>query len=404
MMATLRVLVPGTPSPAQQVAWAVYDAQDRLVQSGAGAQASWPAVQSREAVLAAAAVRLTRVALPPMPADRVAAAAAFALEDQLAGPAQAQHIVASAQRRDGSVEIAVASRTSIAALQTEFARVIAEPSVAPLPPPRTWRWYASGAGGGFVRKPDGAAFAISPTQAGAAAPTELALAIAQATRELDRVDVAFAVEDAQLRAWSEQCGVAFVRIAAWHWDQDGAALAAATDLLQGEFSRLPRAAPVSAGRRFRWAAGLAIAALALHVGATVVQWASLRYQAWQVSRDIVATARASGIADATDADAAVAALTKRFADIRHRASLTAPNDALPLLARAAPALTALPSGALKSATYASGTWTFDLGKLDPAVASTVDRNLALAGLATLAATTPAGTRIRVTPAAGTDVP
>ena len=111
-MATLRVLVPASPSPTQQVAWAVYDAQNRLVQSGTGVQASWPAAQSREAVLAAAAVRLARVALPPMPADRVAAAAAFALEDQLAGPAQAQHIVASAQRRDGSVEVAVASRTS----------------------------------------------------------------------------------------------------------------------------------------------------------------------------------------------------------------------------------------------------------------------------------------------------
>ena len=404
MMATLRVLVPGSLSPAQEVAWAVYDAQDRLVQSGAGGQASWPSVQTREAVLAAAAVRLARVVLPPMPPDRVAAAAAFALEDQLAGPAQAQHIVASAQRRDGSVEVAVASRGSIAALQKEFARVIAEPSVAPLPPIRTWRWYMSGAAGGFLRKPDGAAFAISAPQAGAGAPAELALAIAQATPDLDRVEVAFAAEDAQLRAWSEQCGVAFVRTAAWHWDQDGAALAAATDLLQGEFSRLPRAVHVSAARRFRWAAGLAVAALGLHVGATVLQWASLRYQAWQVSRDIVATARVGGIAEASDADAAAAALTKRFADMRHRASLTAPNDALPLLARAAPALTTLPSGALKTATYAAGTWTFDLGKLDPAVASAVDRNLAFAGLATLAATTPAGTRIRVTPAAGTDLP
>ncbi|MCC6195890.1 MAG: hypothetical protein IT518_15630 [Burkholderiales bacterium] len=403
-MPVLRVLVAAAPSPAQDTPWALYDAQDRLVRSGVGPPASWPDAARREAVLAAAAVRLARVVLPPMPADRVPAAAAFALEDQLAGPAQAQHLVASKRARDGAVEVAIAARSLFPRLRDGFARVVAEPSVAPVPPGGTWRWYASGLAGGFVRRPDGSAFAAGTPERGGAAPPELALALARADAPPPRVEVAFPIEDASLAAWSAQCRTTFARTPAWRWDQDGSALAAAGDLLQGEFSRTPRTAPVSAAGRFRWALGIAAAALALHVAGTLGQWAWLRYETWQTARSIVSTARNAGAGEAADADTAAAALAKRFAAYRHRAGLAAPDDALPLLARAAAALAALPPGALKSATYTAGTWTFDLGKVDPAAAAALDRGLATAGLATLAATTAAGTRMRVSPAPGTGLP
>jgi hypothetical protein len=404
---TLRVLMAAAPSPVQAVPWAIYDEQQRLLRSGIGDRSTWPAAAKREAVLAASAVRVARITLPPMPADRVAAAAAFALEDQLAGPAQTQHLVASARARDGTVEVAIAARALFAPLRDEWNRVIAEPSVAPLPPMGVWRWYESGLGGGFVRRPDGSAFAVGAAEHDAALPAELALALAQAARSraaTPRVEVAFAVDESQLDAWSQQCAAIFARSAPWRWNQDGAALAAASDLLQGEFSREPHAPRASAATRFRWAAGLALAALALHVGATLLQWAWLRYDAWQTARAIVTTARNAGAGAASDADAAASALSKRFADARHRARLAAASDALPLLARAAPGLSALPPGTLKSATYAADSWTFDLGKLDPASAAALDRVLANAGLATLSATTAAGTRMRVTPAPGTELP
>jgi len=402
-MSLLRVLIDVAPTAAQAVPWALYDAQQRLARSGLDAAAAWPAADAREAVLAASAVRLAHVVLPPMPADRVPAAAAFALEDRLAGPAQAQHLVAAPRQRDGSVIVAIAARALLAPLQGAFDRVVAEPSAAPIPPAGTWRWYASGAAGGFVRRPDGSAFAVGAPAREGPVPPELALPLASATRASSRtrVEVAFPVEDAQLRAWS---GAPFARAPMWRWDQDGAALAAATDLLQGEFSRQKRAPRATARTQFRWAIRLAVAALALHVGATTIDWAWLRYQSWRVSRAIVATAHDAGAGEAADADAAALALGKRFADARHRAGETAPGDALPLLARAAPALAALPASALKSATYASGTWTFDLGKLDPLLVRNADRDLAAAGLATLSATTAAGTRVRVAPAAGTERP
>ena len=406
-MTVLRVVLTAAPSPARDDPWALFDVQERGVQSGRGAPATWPAADRREAVLAAAAVRLAAVTLPPMPPDRVAAAAAFALEDQLAGPANDAHLVASPRRRDGSIDVAVVQRALIAPLAREFARIVAEPALAPIPAAGTWRWYPSAGEGSFVRKPDGSAFAVTlPVDAGPA-PAELALALRAASRggaAPPRVDVAFACTDAQVADWSRQCGTPFTRGAAWRWDADGAAFATAPDLLQGDFARAPRAVRRSAARGFRWAAGLAAAALVLHVGATIAQWAWLRYEQWQADRAIVATARNSGAGEHPDADAAARALARTFADARHRAGLAAPADALPLLARAAPTLAALPAGALKSATYASGTWTFELAKLDADTQTALDRGLAAAGVASLQATTAAGTRVRATPGPGTERP
>jgi Type II secretion system (T2SS), protein L len=365
MPTILRVLTDGAAHAAADSPWALYNG-NRLVQSGRGPASAWPEASTREAVLPASAVRLVHVVLPPMPADRIAQAVAFSLEDQLAGPAGGQHLAASKREGDG-VDVAIVARSVIAPLARSFDRVIAEPAVAPKPAAGAWHWYRSGASGGFVRRHDGSAFATS------------------------------AVDDAQLRAWSDDARVALVRVDAWRWDQDAAALGAAFDLLQGDYSRTPRIAPPALRTRMRWIFGLAVAALAIHIGATLVTWASLRYRDWQAQRDVVATARDAGVADASDAQQAAAALAVRHADARHRAGLTASSDALPILARAAPALSVLPPGTLKSATYAANTWTLDLGKVDAAVAANVERNLAAAGLTTLTATTPAGTRMRIGP-------
>jgi len=406
-MSVLRVLLAAAPASTRDDAWALFDAQERCERSGRGNRSTWPVAERREAVLAASAVRLAGLALPPMPADRVAAAAAFALEDQLAGPAREQHLVASPRRRDGSVEVAIAARALFLPLREEFVRVVAEPAVAPVPAAGTWRWYASAAEGGFVRKPDGSAFAVSTPHANSPVPAELALALIQATRSggaAPRVEVAFAAADAQLAAWSAQCATSFARGAIWRWDLDGAAIAAAPDLLQGEFSREVRHATRGAASTFRWAAGLALAAVALHIAATFANWAWLRLDSWQTSRAIVAEAAAAGVGEQPDAEAAAAALSRKFAEARHRAALAAPTDALPLLARAAPALAALPPATLRSATYTPGTWTFDLAKVDAYALGELDRKLTAAGLVTLQATTNAGGRLRATLAPGMDQP
>jgi hypothetical protein len=294
------------------------------------------------------------------------------------------------------VDVAIVAHSIVAPLARSFGRIVAEPAVAPRPAQDAWRWYRSGLEGGFVRRGDGSAFATSPLDAHGTLPPELALPLRHTARTapIARVEVAFDVDDAHLHAWSA-AGIPFVRADAWQWSSDGAALARAFDLLQGEYSRAPRAASRSWRGPMRWAFGFAVAALAIHVGASLLAWGGLRYRHWQAERAIVEAARASGVADAASAAQAASALAARHAEVRHRAGLTAPSDALPLLARAAPSIALLPSGALKSATYAGNAWTLDLGKLDPALAAEVDRRLAAAGLVTLSATSPSGTRVRI---------
>jgi len=67
---------------------------------------------------------------------------------------------------------------------------------------------------------------------------------------------------------------------------------------------------------------------------------------------------------------------------------------LPLLARAAPALAALPQGSVKSAAYADGHWTLDLARAETPAVRDFDARMRGAGLPVLVATSPTGTRMR----------
>jgi hypothetical protein len=397
-MSTLRVLLDAAPAAGRADAWTLFDDNERVVQSGRGVPDAWPSAQRREAVLAAACVRIVGLHLPPLTADRVSAAAAFALEDQLAGPADEQHIAVSSQRADGTVEAIVANRSLIARLAGAFDRILAEPALAPLPPPRHWRWYASDAGGGFVRKADGSSFA---TGAPDRVPAELALAIdhvARAGGGPAAIEMAF-VPDATLSAdLARHTGTSFVTTPPWRWEASGnAAFAAATDVRQGEFARAAPSTIRSSMRWFRWAAIVAALAIGLHVTATIGEWIALRVDTWRIRSALGDVARDMGISGSDDLAAAIA---RRNGDARHRVGLAAPADALPLLSRAAPALAALPTGTLKSATYADGHWTFDFARLDAGAADRLERQLAAAGLSTLAATHSSGARMRVAPGPG----
>jgi hypothetical protein len=150
-------------------------------------------------------------------------------------------------------------------------------------------------------------------------------------------------------------------------------------------------------RVLRIAAVVAALAIGLHIVATLGEWTAVRIGDWRTRSALASLARDAGVADNEDPAAGIA---KRHADARHRAGLAAPVDAIPLLARAAPALAALPNGTLKTATYADGHWTFDLAKPDAGAATRLERQLNDAGLTTLQATNATGTRMRASLAPG----
>ena len=396
-MTTLRVLLPDAPDAARADAWAVFGLDGRVLQEGHGTASQWPRTDRVEAVLAAERARVIELALPPLTADRLPAAVEYALEDQLAAADDPPRVAAGAQRADGRVSVAVAARgliDAIAASDAGFARIV--PEAALVPASADWTLYASGAGQGFVRTAAGA-FAV--TLDSDALPAELEAALAQARRSgarPDAVRVAFECDRARLVRYAEAAGVPFVPAPAWLWTAAAPErYATAPDWLA------PQAASTAAQRSmraawFRPALVLATAALVLHVGATLVQWAALHWGTWRAGREIVALAQSAGLADATTPGAATAALVRHYSDARHHAGLQALGDALPLLAQATPGLARLPAGALKSAVYGDAAWTIELAKVDPAALAQMDRALSQRGLAVLQAPTAAGVRMRIT--------
>ena len=68
---------------------------------------------------------------------------------------------------------------------------------------------------------------------------------------------------------------------------------------------------------------------------------------------------------------------------------------MPLLARAAPALAALPAGALRTATYGQGAWTLDMAQIDAAALASLRDHAGNAGLDLVHAPTASGVRARI---------
>ena len=375
-------------------------------ETGIGRPDAWPAADRIEIVIAAAQARIACVALPPLAPSRVAGAAAFAVEDQIAGPGDTQHLTASAQRADGRVRVVIVAKELIAACAA-FAhrgrtatRVIAEPDL--VAPDGAWHWCAGEATGhdGFLRIGDGRALPADAISADGSLPAELVLALKQAQRE-GRLPVEIHVDapiaDAPFERWKAETGTTFVRGKPWHWhDAGAAAFAQALDLRpQGPTKS------VSSGRDRRRlfvpALAIAAAAIALHVALTLGEWGWHKYSAWQRGRDWIAVAASAGIAPAQAATpaSAAAAIARRYMEQQHAHGNPAPDDALPLLARTSAALAALPPGTVKSAIYSDGHWTFDLGRVDATQAGQVDARMRAGGIPALVATSSAGTRIRV---------
>ena len=409
-MNTLRILLAAPAAPDRAVHWALHDVSGLCLRTGHAIGDDWPAAGRIEVVIAASQVRLASVVLPPLPPSRVAAAAAFALEDQLANPADDPVLIASPQRADGRVVVVIVGRSLLASVRARGAvpgprgrveRAIAEPELAS--PGAGWCWCASDdkdEGEGFVRLADGSAFPVGAPPPDGSLPPEIGLALAHATRSAAlpaQVRVAANVTDQALVRWEDETGVPFVRENAWRWHAAPASsYAGASNLLQGEFAITPPPRSGERARSFTPAIWIAAAAMALHVTATLGEWAWWHIDGWRTARAMRTVVIAAGVnqSDAATPESARAALARSYAKERHAQKLSAPNDALPLLARAAPALAVIPAGVIKSAHYADGHWTLDLQRADATVVRDLDARLRRAGTPAIAATTAAGARLR----------
>ncbi|MEO8848547.1 MAG: type II secretion system protein GspL [Casimicrobiaceae bacterium] len=398
-MTTLRVLIDAVPAAGVEFDYALIDADGPHVASrGRAARAQWPAATQCIAVVAAPLLFVATLKLPPIGAARIADAVRFALDDQLAASADSMHIAHAPQQRGGEVRATALSRELMQAIVDgvpNLARVVAEPAL--FAADADWHWIFDARGRGFLLRSDASAL---PLPAATGAPAEIALAIRQARRagSAPARIVAHARDDAIPLAVDDIDGVAIVRGASWSWE-GGTTLAAdvmaAPDLRQGAFAPFAHLhSPGTAARRWRPAALVALLALACFALAGIATMASYAIAARADRNAAIALAKAAG-ADAQDFDTAIDAVNQRYTIARHAARESAPGDALPLLARAAPALAALPAGTWKRAIYASGAWTVEFTALDAAARDNLIARLSAAGLTALYAVGADGVRVRI---------
>ena len=400
-MTTLRVYLDAPPD--RDADWALFDAQNRSVRLGHGPRADWPAADALEAVIGAGHGRLVTLSLPPLPAGRAPAAARYALEDQLAGAVEDSHVALGTQGANGALRVAIVDNAWMRSLLAEstrtgirWHRIILESDLAQ-PPAGGWCWCAAALDrAGFVRTAEGATIAVGSARADAP-PDELVLALAasRASRpRAVRVDITEATPTLLARARA-LTGVEFIQGSAWHWfAAPPGAFEAAIDLQSGAYSAAPPAPRPDVVGMLRPALWIAACALGIHVLGSVSQWAWLRWQALQIQHDLSALAQRVA-PDESTAAAPAAAIARRDAALRHRAGLAASDDALPLLARAAPTLATLPAGAIRSLRYVDGHVVLELQKLDATQPARVQRDLQQAGLVAIAAPTATGARLRV---------
>ena len=402
-MPTLRILIDAVPDPGRDAEWALFDANDRVIRTGRNSKANWPAADALEAVIAAGHGRLATLELPPLPTARVAAAARYALEDQLAGATEDIHIATTAQRSDGSVHVAIMDQVWMRAFATASAksglrwrRVILESDLA-RPPAAGWCWCALAQDQpGFVRTATGASISVGAIHDDTP-PDELVLALINSRTQRPRavrVDIAGATSTLMSRA-HELTGVEFSPGTAWRWHAvPSSAFQEAIDLQTGAFGLAPAAPRFDVVRQLRPALVIAACALGIHVVATMGQWLWLHWQAAQLRNQLEDIARIA-VPEAPGDLAPATAIARRDATLRHNAGLTAADDFLPLLGRASPVLSALPPGVMRSLRYADGHLVLELQKLDPLRLSEMQRDLQRKGLVAIAAPTASGARLRV---------
>lgn len=403
---TLRVWVDDPPEAGREFAWVLFDATGGQVGSGRGPPSAWPAAERREAVVAARHGRIVTLTLPPLPPGRVVAAARFALEDQLADAPDESHVAVGSERSSTGLRVAIVARSWMAAFVAAsqrdglvWDRAVLESDLA-LAPARGWRWCAASVGEpGFVRTHSGATIAVGPAQ-GDAPPPELALALARGGSDAPqsvRVDAAGATPLLLERARA-LTGVEFVAGTPWRWaDAAPGAFAGAIDLFCERFGVNAARPALDFRRLLRPALWIAALAIGLHMAATLGQWLWLRWETAAVGRELTTLAATAvpEFAAGSGATAPALALAQRERELKHRTGLLAGDDFLPLLARAAPALSALPPEAIRSLTYADGHLLLDLQKIEPTRPAALQRELQRAGLVAIAAPTANGARLRV---------
>lgn len=377
-MSVLRIRCP-LATPSAECEWILDGARPV---TGVGALSDAPKHASRvELVVPASDVTITRTQLPPAVRRGAGKALAYAVEDDMLGDPDGHHACWLGLAGTADV-LAVMDRATLIETVAAFERAglsVDEAYCETLLLPRRageWSVYWDGHEG-FVRTGDieGAA-----TDAGDARtpPMALHLMLKEAAAESaqpEALAVYAPTRDAapDFAAWQSALGLP-VRVAGeWNWRRATAARHARLAL--GRRSRRMD----ELVKRLRPAAGIAAAALLLHVGALAVDWSLLAAEQRALRSAMEQRFRAAFPEAVAVTDPALQ-MRRRLAEVRHAAGMIDPDDFLPALARAAPAVMSLPQGSLRAFSYEAGTLSVHLTGVDETTLRAVVTQLGAAGV------------------------
>ena len=389
-----------------------------------------PSLRSRVSVAAivpAARMRTLAVAIPPAAGDKLDAVVRFALEDQLAGDVELQHVVIAARRATDALVHVIDRRWLVDAIDRLGARgvvvgrIAAESDLAPRDDDALTTWIYRDDGGFMIERsgkvttldragdalPSGLLLAVdrasSRTQApgatrGASAPGAMSAATATTAPAVVRENSIAVHGPATLRpridGWTRATGMPFDLHPDWSWlDASKTAVDESSNLLTPALRRTSAARIERPRSPWRAAVGWLIAAFVVQAGATAIAWGGLQWRVTSLERETAAAIRAA--APDLEGDTRSAWRTY-YTDYRHRAGKPAPDDALPMLADAADGLREIGIGAVRAVTFDGGQLTIDFERSATAAIASALPRWSEAGLAVLQAETPAGIRVRLT--------
>jgi general secretion pathway protein L len=348
-----------TPTRCQ---WAlVNDGQEPVL--GEGPLAQLPPHATRvQFVIPAAQVSITRTRVPRAARHRAGAALAFAVEDQTIDEPDANQVSWLGAAGEDEVVAVVDKaglerwRDALAAVGLRNYEIHCETLFLPWTPSEwTLAWDGHE---GFARTGEWEGAATDIGDRGAA-PLSLRLRL-DAARAQDAAPTSVALyttmPDAEpdIAAWTRELGVA-VRVAGT-WDWRAAPLDAGVILAQ-ERQRWGALSGITA--RLRPAAWILAAALTLHIGALVVDWALLASEQRTLRQQMESRFRAM-FPDAVAVVDPALQMRRKLAEARHAAGQADNGDFLPMIEQVAAGMKAVPECALHVLSYESGRISLEL--------------------------------------------
>ena len=306
-----------------------------------------------EWIVPASDVSITRVKLPRAARRREGAVLAYAVEDEIAGEADAQYVTRLGRVGDEDV-LAVLESASYARALDAFARAGIAPDAiyceTLLLPRAPGAWSIAWDGReGFVRTDvlDGAAtdagdfrtppltlrLMLESARARGALPQELALYITDAEAAPD------------LDAWQAALGIPLLLAGAWDWRIAPTTPHAQLMRPKRGLNGLGRIAP-----RLAAAAWLVAVALAVHAAGLAIDWAMLASDERALESRMEARFRAVFPEALAIADPALQ-MRRKLAESRRAIGHADPQDFLPMLGRVVVGVKELPPGALRVVAY-----------------------------------------------------